>query len=69
MIGYEEKLLIADILEDAANRIGKAVLCVEGMAKRDIETIRSEPDAADDVCIKGPEVIKALRLLQRRYVR
>lgn len=69
MIGYEEKELMADVLDDAANKIGKAIRVVEAMTRRDFDTIRIETESADTVLIDGAKVMRALRELQRRYVR
>lgn len=67
MIGYEEKRLMALILNTAADALGHASNVVEDMANRDIETVRAESKAADKVVIDGAAVIKALRTLVRRY--
>lgn len=69
MIGFEEKQTLADLWETAADALGRAVKSVEQLERRDYDTVRAEPDAADAVCVRGPEVIKALRSLSRRYVR
>ena len=69
MIGFEEQAKIALLLHLAADALGHAVACVEEMGRRDIETIRAEDTAADTICIAGPELIRALRTLARRYVR
>lgn len=68
MIDYEEKEKIA-LLLSAADSLGHAVRLVEEMALRDIETVRAEEAAADQVVIEGPEVIRSLRSLSRRCVR
>lgn len=69
MIGIEEKELIAYVLDKAADALGYAIRQVDVMARRDIETVRAENAAADQVVMIGPEIIKALRTLARRYVR
>ena len=69
MLGFEEKQLMVDVWENAADALGRAVRAAEQLERRDIETVRAEPEAADAVVIRGPEVIKALRTLSRRFVR
>ena len=69
MIGYEEREKIAWILDVAANNLGTAIKAIDEMGRRDIETIRAEPEAADLICIQGADIIKALRAIARRYER
>ena len=69
MIGYEEKELMAAILDNAADQLGRACNIVDSIARRDVDTVRAVPDEADLIVIDGPAIIKALRALSRRYVR
>lgn len=68
-MGYEEKELIAWELQQAADWIGRAINLVDRMARRDPETVRSEGEAADKVAIEGPELMRAITQLRRRYNR
>lgn len=69
MVGYEEKELVAGLLANAADQLGRVVKYVDTMERRDMETVRAELDAADAICMDGPKLIKALRQIERRYVR
>lgn len=71
-IGYEEKVLIADILNAAAEAMGRAIRAVDQIGKRDVETLRASDRAeraADRIVGDGPDVIRDLKELAGRYVR
>lgn len=69
MVACETRELMARQVGMAADALGAAVAVIEMLARMEIETIRKMPAESDAVAIQGPEMCKALRVIQGRLNR